>query len=105
MQKQQKRECQSVDILNPKSQLGFENESSHIQSLVKNSKICAKKDDGIRKRAQIANKHDTHKKRIKSGVKIKFDKRLIDEIGRPQMMSAGSDINVMTSCSSIKLIK
>ena len=39
MQRQQKIENHKVDTLNPKSQLGFENESNHIQSLVKNSKI------------------------------------------------------------------
>ena len=75
--KQMMMENQIVLEQNPSNHAGFENESSHIHKFVSWCNAVAKMLHGIPMSAQIAKIQEIHKKRIKSGVKIKFDSGLM----------------------------
>jgi hypothetical protein len=105
IQKQMMIDSQMVEKQKPSNHSGFEKERSHIHRSVNLFKLVARIEQGMWSSAQMANRHDIHKKRIKSGVKIKFDSGLMYEIGRPQQIKMGSDMRVMTSCSSKKLVR
>ncbi len=64
-----------------------------------------KKLEGKLSSAKIENKQETHKKRIKSGVKIRLEIKLMYEIGSPHKIKMGIDISVITNCNSIKFVK
>ena len=91
---------QIEQIGNPTSQLGFENDKRYNQRLVSFCKISSKKVDGICAIIQIVVIHDIHKKIISSGVKIKFAKGLIIEIGIPHKVKRGRERSEIKNCIS-----
>lgn len=91
-----------VNILvgNPISHCGLEKERRYNQKLVILLSICSKKADGKCVRMHRVVRHEHHRKRMRSGVNMKFAIGLMIEMGRPHAISIGSDMSDIANCSS-----
>lgn len=84
------------------SHVGLEKVRRYNQKSVNLFKIFSKILHGIWVIIQMLAKDDTHKKMISSGVKIKFAKGLIIDMGIPHTIKRGKDIKEITNCNSKK---
>jgi hypothetical protein len=62
--------------------------------------MISKIEHGICVSAHMVDKQAHHKKSMSSGVKRKFARGLMIEIGIPHAISRGRDMSDMTNCSS-----
>lgn len=82
---------------NPISHSGLEKDKRCSQRHAVLSRARPKMEQGMLIRAQTVARHEHHKNRISSGVKIKFASGLMIEIGIPQEIKSGSDMSEITN--------